>query len=237
MEIFLGYIAGLLTLINPCVLPVLPIAIASSFSAHRQGPLALAAGMSVAFVTLGITVSTIGYSVGLDEETIAQGAAVMMIIFGSVLLVPQINEKFATATAGFSSKADMTMNELEDNGLRSQFLGGILLGAIWSPCIGPTLGGAISLASQGSNLVYAGSIMTAFAMGISTVILLLAYGARNVIKQRQESLRKLAAKAKPIMGITFILVGLMIFFKFHHVIETALLDIMPTWLLDLSVKF
>lgn len=237
MEIFLGYIAGLLTLINPCVLPVLPIAIASSFSAHKHGPLALAAGMSLAFVTLGITITTLGYSIGLDQDTIAQGAAVMMIIFGSVLLVPQINEKFAVATAGFSSKADMSMNELEDNGLRSQFLGGILLGAIWSPCIGPTLGGAISLASKGSNLIYATTIMIAFAMGISTVILLLAYGARNAIKKRQDMLRKLASKAKPIMGITFILVGLMIFFKFHYIIETALLDIMPEWLLELSVKF
>lgn len=237
MEIIFGYIAGLLTLINPCVLPVLPIAIASSFSAHKHGPLALTAGMSIAFVTLGVLVSSVGYSIGLDEDIIAQGAAVMMIIFGSVLLIPQMNERFAMATAGFSSKADMTMNDIEGNGLRSQFMGGILLGAIWSPCIGPTLGGAISLASQGSNLLYAASIMTAFAMGISTVILLLAYGARNAIKQRQETLRKLAAKAKPIMGITFILVGLMIFFKFHHVIEIALLDIMPDWLLELSVKF
>ncbi|TMV51775.1 cytochrome c biogenesis protein CcdA, partial [Thioclava sp. BHET1] len=47
MELILGYAAGLLTLINPCVLPVLPIVLASALQASRFGPLALAAGLSL----------------------------------------------------------------------------------------------------------------------------------------------------------------------------------------------
>ena len=68
MDIVLGYLAGLLTLINPCVLPILPIVLATSFQAGRAGPVALAAGMSLSFVTLGMLVSTLGYSLGIDEQ-------------------------------------------------------------------------------------------------------------------------------------------------------------------------
>ena len=55
MDLFFAYIAGLLTLINPCVLPVLPIVLATALNADRRGPIALAAGMSLSFVTLGMS--------------------------------------------------------------------------------------------------------------------------------------------------------------------------------------
>lgn len=158
-----------------------------------------------------------------------------MIGFGLVLLVPQLNSKFALATAGVAAGADTRVGQLDQSSLRGQFLGGAMLGAVWSPCVGPTLGGAISLAYSGENLMYASGIMISFALGISTVILLLGYGAREAIMSRQATMRVLAEKSKPLMGIIFLLVGIMILTQFHHVIESWLLDIMPIWLQDLSV--
>ena len=237
MELIFAYLAGLLTLINPCVLPVLPIVLASAIQAGRHGPLAIAAGMSLSFVVLGMTVATIGHSIGLTENLLAQIGAILMMVFGLILLVPQLNERFATATAGFSGSADDQMNNLSTSSMKNQFLGGMLLGAVWSPCVGPTLGGAISLASQGENLFLVFLIMLSFAIGVSSVILVLGYGTGEAIRSRQNKLRGLAEKAKPIMGITFFLVGLMIFFKIHHLIEAWLLDVLPIWLQDLSVKF
>ena len=72
MELVFGYLAGLLTLINPCVLPVLPIVLASALQADRRGPIALAAGMSIAFVTLGVVISGFGYALGISEATVAR---------------------------------------------------------------------------------------------------------------------------------------------------------------------
>lgn len=236
MEFVFGYGAGLLTLINPCVLPVLPIVLASSVNSHRHGPLALALGMSVVFVALGMFVATLGGSVGLDTERVSQIGAWMMVGFGVILLVPRLNAVFVTATSGFSTSADARMDEVNTSGLRGQFIGGAILGAVWSPCVGPTLGGAISLAYQGEDLLFAAGIMTSFALGISTIIILLGYGARETIRTRQASMRALAEQSKPIMGVIFLLVGIMILTKFHHVIEGWLLGIMPDWLLDLSVS-
>ncbi|MCP4089735.1 MAG: cytochrome c biogenesis protein CcdA [Gammaproteobacteria bacterium] len=237
MEILFGYLAGILTLINPCVLPVLPIALASALQNDRKGPMWLALGMSVTFVILGVGVSAIGSSFGIDEEDISRASAVLMMLFGLILLVPVLNNRFSLATAGLSSNADMTIGKMDQKSVKNQLLGGALLGAVWSPCIGPTLGGAISLASQGNNLIWATLIMSSFAAGISTIIIVLAYGAREAISKRQANMRVIAEKARPVMGITFLFAGFIISLKWHQVIEGWLLDRMPFWLQDLSVLF
>jgi cytochrome c-type biogenesis protein len=236
MDLVLGYLAGLLTLVNPCVLPVLPIVLATALQAHRLGPVALAAGMSIAFVTLGLGIAALGRGLGLSAETLADAAAVLMLLFGLVLLVPRLNAGFALATAGIAAQADAGIDRVDRSGLGGQFLGGALLGAVWSPCVGPTLGGAISLASQGQNIVWAGAVMTAFAAGVSTIILALGYGARAALQRRRALMQKIAARAKPIMGVVFVAVGLMILFRVHHMIQTWLIGVLPYWLQDFSVS-
>lgn len=235
MELLLAYGAGLLTLINPCVLPVLPIVLVSALNAHKAGPLALAAGMSLSFVVFGVLVTAFGAGIGLTQDVLAQIGAVLMVLFGIVMVVPMFARSFELATAGVAAGADARINDLQSTSLRGQFLGGLLLGTVWSPCIGPTLGGAIALASQGESLGYVTLIMTAFALGVSTLIIVLGMGARETIRHRAQALRGLAERSKPIIGITFIAVGTMLFFKVHHMLEGWLVSIMPYWLQDLSV--
>jgi len=236
MEYLLGYAAGLLTLINPCVLPILPIILATALQAGRLGPLAVAAGLSVSFVTLGLLVAVAGRSLGITEGTLANAGAALMIGFGLVLLVPRFSESFATATAGVSARADAQIDNTDRDGLTGQFVGGILLGAVWSPCIGPTLGGAISLASQGESLLHATAIMVTFALGVSTIVVGLGYGAQSVIRKRQDWMRKLAGSARPIMGVVFVTVGVAILFKVHHMLEFWALEYLPAWFTELSVS-
>ncbi len=236
MEVIFAYLAGLLTLINPCVLPVLPIVLASSLHRDRRAPLALAAGMSLSFVVLGLGVTALGPALGLSTDKVARGAALLMVGFGLVMLVPALSARFSTATAGFAARADMQIDGTADAGLGGQFVSGALLGAVWSPCIGPTLGAAIAFASTGESLGRAGAIMVAFALGVSTLILALAYGAQSAIRRRQATLRVLAERAKPVMGAMFILVGLALWFGLNQIIEGWLVENLPAWLIDFSVS-
>jgi cytochrome c-type biogenesis protein len=236
MEIVFAYLAGLLTLINPCVLPVLPIVLASGLQTNRHAPAAIAAGMSLTFVVFGILVVTFGRSIGLSEERLLTSGSVMMILFGMVMLVPKAATRFELATAGMSQAADSRINLLDQSGLGGQFLGGALLGMVWSPCIGPTLGGAIALASQGESLPWATLILTAFAIGVSSVILALGYGARSVLQQNQALLRRIATKSHAILGLVFVAVGLALLLRLHRVLETWAVENLPIWLINLSVS-
>ena len=236
MEIVFAYLAGLLTLINPCVLPVLPVVLAGSLQADRLGPLVLAAGMSLSFVFLGVVVTAFGYGIGLTPDRVADGGAMLMVGFGLVMLIPAARERFALATAGIAQGADSTLADVDHSKLRGQFLGGLLLGAVWSPCVGPTLGSAIALASQGEGLGQATLIMVGFAMGVSTLIIGIGYGARGLLQRNRATMMKIAQAAPKIMGVIFVAVGLGLLFNVHHMAEAWLLNIMPYWLQDLSVS-
>ena len=237
MDLILAYLAGLLTLINPCVLPVLPIVLGTALQSSRWGPTALALGMSLSFITFGMAIAVFGRAIGLSPEEVAKGGAVLMIGFGAVLLIPQLSAGFALATAGVSARADAGIDEIDRSGLRGQFLGGALLGAVWVPCVGPTLGGAIALASGGESLIWAAAIMASFALGISTIILALGYGAQSAIRVRRDWLRGLASRARPAMGVIFVLTGLVLFFELQKYPELWLIENLPYWLQDLSVRF
>jgi len=237
LELPLAYLAGLLTLINPCVLPVLPIVLASALNQDRRAPVALAAGMSVSFVAVGMLVATVGYAIGLTVDLMSKIGAILMMVFGTVLLVPAFAQRFELAFAGLSGSAGQKMTDAGSDGLKGQFLGGILLGAVWSPCIGPTLGGAVALASQGQNLAWAALIMVFFALGVSTLIVGLGLGARETLRNRTDKLRGIAERSKPIMGAVFLTVGLLLFFNVNHFIDAWAMQIMPIWLQDLSVRF
>lgn len=236
MELVFAFLAGILTLINPCILPVLPIAIVSSLNGHRLGPVAMVAGLCIVFTATGVLVSSIGPSFGIYPDTMAQVGAVLMIVFGTALLVPGASQRVSHAFAGLSDAANHRMNEVPNDSLWGQFAGGALLGLVWSPCIGPTLGGAIALASSGGSLYQAGITMLAFSAGVGSVILALAYGARNFFTRNREMMQTLASRSNVIIGATFVTIGLLLFFQIHHVIEGFLLDIMPAWLVDLSVS-
>lgn len=237
MEIFFAYLAGLLTLINPCVLPVLPIVFGSALQENRLGPVALAMGMTATFVIAGMGISVFGRAIGLDESTLVTVGATMMIGFGLILMVPQFSRGFASATGGLAGQADAQIDRLDSKSLWGQFLGGALLGLVWVPCVGPTLGGAIALASTGESLGWAALIMLSFGLGISTLIIGLAYGAQTVFRTHRARFLSVAQRARPIMGAVFLFTGLALLTGLFKQAEIWLLDTLPFWLQDLSVRF
>ena len=231
-----AYVAGALTLINPCVLPLLPVIIAAAFQSSRYGPLLLAAGLTLSFAVIGVGVTAFGHLAGIDDGAINRVAAVVMVLFGIILLVPRAQGLLARAASPLANRANIGIDRVQGSGAAGQLAVGVLLGAVWSPCVGPTLGGAIGLAATGENLGQAGITMLAFGVGVSTVLMALAYGSREILNARRERLMGWMPWAKPAMGATLVLVGVAILFHFDRAIESRLLDLMPFWLLELSVS-
>ena len=89
----LAFLAGLLTVLSPCVLPLLPIVFGSAASAHRLGPVALAAGVAISFVAIGLFIATIGFSIGLDAGLLRSAAAVLLVLIGFVLIMPPLQQR------------------------------------------------------------------------------------------------------------------------------------------------
>jgi cytochrome c-type biogenesis protein len=236
MYLIFAYLAGLLTLINPCVLPVLPLAVSSGLEKNRAAPFALATGMSLSFTLLGVGIASLGPALGISPESVARFFAVLMVLFGIVLLTPAFGAQFALATGGVADVAAKRLIGNDERSLTGHLLGGALLGAVWTPCIGPTLGGAIALASQGTEIWRAVLIMLGFSAGVSTIIIAIAYGAKRISPDGRAALFAASRWAKPLAGAAFVIIGLATLFGLTEAAFGAVLDIMPAWLQDLSVS-
>jgi cytochrome c-type biogenesis protein len=236
LDFVLAFGAGLLTLINPCVLPLLPLVAASAVSRHPLGPLAMALGLAVSFTIFGMVVFALLRATGLVQSDITLIGGWLMIGFGLVLLVPQAQAQFSRLAGATAEGGTRLIGQVEGRGLWGEGAAGALLGLAWSPCIGPTLGAAIGFAASGENLLNAFGIMLAFSAGAAGVVLALAYGTRGLIAQRKAWLMAIMPHAKTILGVGLILVGLASVLHFDRIAEAWAVENLPAWLNDLSVS-
>lgn len=236
-EVALSYLAGLLTTLNPCVLPLIPLVLAGTMKGGRLGPVAFGVGMVATFTAVGLFIASIGIGLGINGQVLRQVAAVMFILMGMVLLAAPLQARLAMATAGIANSANTLADRADIGGLAGPFLVGGLAGAIWSPCSGPSLGAAIALAAEAGGLGVAAFRMFAFGLGAVTVLMLLAYGSRAAIMGRRNRLMSAAGWIKPTAGLVFVAVGIMILTGLDKNIEVALLNASPDWLLNLTTNY
>ncbi|MEL6737824.1 MAG: cytochrome c biogenesis CcdA family protein [Pseudomonadota bacterium] len=233
----LAFVAGLVTILNPCVLPLVPILVGSALGKARGGPLALAAGLVTSFTLFGFTVIAFGYSLGIDERLVRMLAGALLAVAGFVLLVPQAQAALSAAAAPLTAAGNHGLERISADGIGGQYAVGLLLGLVWAPCVGPTLGVAIAAASQGEDLGSAFLIFLSFGMGVATSILAFAYGSRRALGERGKALQALALYAKPIFGAALLVVGAMVLTGFDKVIEIAVLDALPPELIAFTTGF
>jgi cytochrome c-type biogenesis protein len=233
----LALLAGLLSTLSPCVLPLIPIVIGTALGEHRHGPIALAAGLALSFVAIGLFVATAGFAAGLDQAVFRAVAAVLMIAIGAALLVPRLQYRLAAATGPIANWAQGSFGALSPHGLRGQFLIGLLLGAVWTPCVGPTLGAASLLAAQSENL--GGVALTMLVFGVGAALPLLAIGmlSREALARWRGRLLSIGSGGRMLMGVAFVALGVLVLAGFDKQIEAFLVDISPDWLTALTVRF
>jgi cytochrome c-type biogenesis protein len=233
----LAYLAGVLSTLSPCVLPLLPLVFGSAASAHRLGPLALGLGLASSFVAVGLFVATIGFSIGVDAEVFRTVAAALMILVGAALIVPVLAARLAVSAGPISRWADAKLAGFSAAGLRGQFGIGVLLGIAWSPCVGPTLGAASLLASQAKDLPQVAATMLLFGLGAASPLLAVGMLSREAMSKARGRLLSAGQSLKAALGIAFVLIGAAIVTGADRTIETMLVDASPQWLTDLTTRF
>ena len=233
----LAFLAGVLTVLSPCVLPLLPIVLGAAASQHRLGPLALAGGLALSFTAIGLFVATIGFAMGLDTGVFRTVSAVLLIGVGLVLLVPRLQEQFALAAAPVSNFAGGYADNFTPGGLAGQFGLGLLLGAVWSPCVGPTLGAASVLAAKGENLPQVALTMLAFGVGAALPLLLLGILSREALMRWRSRLMEGGKAGKTALGLILVAIGLLVATGLDKRLEAILVEASPDWLTQLTTRF
>lgn len=233
----LAFLAGLLSILSPCVLPLLPIVLGAAASEHRLGPPALAAGLAASFVAVGLFVATIGFSIGLDAGIFRTAAAIMLVLVGAVLAAPKLQAWFALAAAPLGELAHARLGAGSASGIGGQFGAGLALGAVWSPCVGPTLGAASILAAQGRNLGEVALTMSLFGLGAAAPLLCIGLLSREAFMKWRGRFLLAGQSAKSAFGGLLAAIGLAIVSGLDKKAESFLVERSPQWLTDLTSHF
>lgn len=235
----LAFLAGLLSALSPCVLPLLPLVLGAAAAEHKWAPALLALGVALSFVIIGLFVSTIGFAIGLDGDAFRAVAAALMIVLGLVLLVPALQTRVAAAGGPLSDRLNAAFGGpgAASGGLFSQFGVGLLLGAVWSPCVGPTLGAASVLAARGEDLPAVAATMGVFGLGAAAPLLILGFLSRQAFARWRGPLLAAGKGLKQGLGLLFVALGLMIVSGADKSLEAALVAASPEWLTSLTTRF
>ncbi|MFA6125167.1 MAG: cytochrome c biogenesis CcdA family protein [Sphingomonas sp.] len=233
----LAFAAGALTILSPCVLPLVPIVIGSAAQRHKWGPFALAVGLVASFTLVGFAVAVLGASSGFDGEIVRQVGAVILLLAGVVLMMQRVQDLLSRIATPLASWAGQRQSGLERFGLAGQAGIGVLLGLVWSPCVGPTLGAATVLAAQGQNLAEVALVMAAFGVGIATMLLLIATATRGFLSRWRGRLMSTGKGGKRVLGALLIIVGVLILTGGDRLFEGFIVSISPDWLTDLTTTY
>jgi cytochrome c biogenesis protein CcdA len=232
----LAFLAGVLSILSPCVLPLVPVVLAGALAEHRLAPLGLAAGVAISFTAIGLFVATIGFSIGVDMSIFRSAAAVLLILLGAVLMVPRLQTQFATAAGPVSNWTQRRFGGLSTSGIPGQFGVGLLLGAVWTPCVGPTLGAASIMAARGENLGTVAVTMLVFGIGTSLPLLILATVSRAALVRWREGMLGAGSWLKMALGALLIVAGTLTLSDVDRIIQVALEQALPDWLLAITTR-
>lgn len=233
----LAMLAGILSILSPCVLPIVPILLTTAVNTHRRGVWLLALGLSLSFAGVGLFIATIGAAIGLEASLLRDAGAILMIAFGIVLLSAPLQQRFAAATSGVSNGGMLLLQRMNPEGLRGQFVVGLLLGVVWSPCVGPTLGAAASLAAQGKQLPQVVLVIALFGFGAGLPLILLGSLSRTAIMRMRHRMLQAGAMGKLVLGAFLLLVGLFIVSGLDKSLEAFAVAHSPAWLIDVTTRF
>ena len=218
--IFFAFLAGIVTILSPCILPILPVVLSGSVAGGKKRPFGIITGFVVSFTFFTLTLSTIVKATGIPADTFRLLSIVIIIGMGLSLLLPQFQvvlEKLFSRLANLAPKATQ-------DGFWGGILVGLSLGLIWTPCVGPILASVISLAISGTVTGSAVFITLAYSAGTAIPMLIIVFTGRRLFQ-----FIKNPVGIQKFFGVVMILTGLAIYLNFDRKFQTYILDVFPNY--------
>jgi cytochrome c-type biogenesis protein len=229
----LAAFAGMLSILSPCVWPLVPVVMSSAATGGRFGPWSLALGLSTAFAVAGTLLVLLLVTLGLDPELFRYVAAALLIAVAATFLIERVGDGLTATLSRLTGAARTARAGGAPRGPLAQFGVGALLGVVWLPCVGPTLGAAIALASLGQDMVRAFVIMFAFGAGTALVLVVAGLMSGRALARWRPGLLRNAARAKVLMGTTLLLLALLVLSGADKRLEAWSLGWLPDWAVTL----
>ncbi|HEY1406231.1 MAG TPA: cytochrome c biogenesis protein CcdA [Spirochaetota bacterium] len=227
--IIFAFLAGVVTVMSPCILPILPVVLAGSVDSGKSKPLGIITGFVVSFTLFTLTLSTIVQALHISPDVLRWVAAALVLMFGSILVVPFLKDWFVRLASRLSSR---TVRRRPSGAVRQGYVSGVVLGSglglVWTPCVGPIMASVISLAL--SRNVSAGSIFItlAYSAGTALPLFLIMQGGRGLLNRFPFFLNHTEGIQK-VFGALMIVTALALFTGADRTFQTWFLQTFPRY--------
>lgn len=219
-----AFIAGIVTILSPCILPILPIVLSGSVGGHRK-PIGIVLGFVLSFTFFTLFLATIVRSFGISADALRLVSVIIISLFGVALILPQAQKFSEILFSKLSSRMPMGNS---GSGFFSGILIGLSLGLIWTPCVGPIIAAVITLAATASVNSQAVIITLAYSLGTAIPMFFIMYSGRRLF-QKVPWLLQNSAKIQRIFGVLMLLTALAIYLNFDRKFQTFILDAFPQY--------
>lgn len=221
-----AFLAGVITVLSPCVLPLLPVIFATAAQEGKARPIGVVVGFVGSFTLATLTLSFLVRSLGLSPDLNRLLAAAILVLLGLVLAVPVLHEAFERWTSGLVSR--MPAGRKQSNGFGGGLAVGAGLGFAWSPCVGPIMASVITLALN--QQVDAGAVLVtlAFSLGTALPMAAIMLGGRKLVT-RLHWFQANSMRIQRVLGVLLLLTGIAILLGWDRWIQIQLLTWFPGW--------
>ena len=231
MIVLLGFafLSGVITILSPCILPVLPIVLSGGVGGGKARPFGVLAGFVVSFTAFTLTLSAIVQALGIPVDALRIVAVVLIILFGVVMLVPWLSVRFELLTSRIARRSGGSggaSGTPQRTGFWSGVVVGLSLGLIWTPCVGPIMASVISLALTQHVDGGSVSITLAYTLGTSIPMLGVMLGGRALLN-RVPALTRNSGNIQKGFGVLMIVMGVAIGLGWDRQFQTFILRTLP----------
>ena len=220
---FFAFLSGIVTILSPCILPVLPIVLSGTVGGKRK-PAGIVTGFIFSFSLFTLTLSALVQTLSISAEALRIVAVVIIITFGIILMIPRLQ----LALEVLLSKVARTKSSAKREGFFGGVMTGFSLGLVWTPCVGPIMASIITLAVSQQIDGGAVIIVAAYSLGTALPMFAIMAGGRKLLNR----FPKITEKTKDIQrffGAVMIVAGLMIGFGADRSFQTFILDVFPNY--------
>jgi cytochrome c-type biogenesis protein len=222
LNLVLALLAGVVTVAAPCTLPMLPILLGASVGqTSKARPAMIAAGFVLSFSLVALALGAITRVFDFDPNSLRNGAAVLLLAFGLLMIWPAPFEWLSSRIGGFTGG-----NAATSQGMIGGFLLGTTLGLVWTPCAGPVLGSILTIVATSQDTAWASLLLVVYAIGAALPMLAIAYGGQAVTT-RIRSVARIAPKLQQGFGVVVIAFAVASYFQYDTLIVAWLTGFYP----------
>lgn len=191
----------------------------------RSGPIFLALGLSVSFAIAGTLLTFVLLNLGLNPDAFRYLAAMLLVLVGLLLVLESWAQWLTMQLSKITTH--LPLGGTGGSSALGQFGVGMLLGFVWLPCVGPTLGAAIALASVGQDMYVAFVVMLAFGLGTAAALIVVAKLSGAVLSRLRPGLLSNTKSVKKWLGFLLLLLGVLVLTGVDKQLETLAVQYLP----------